>query len=94
MNELKTIPYTAISLSVIGRFIFMYLLYKNKSTNSLSLLFCMLNICSSSMWVYYSVQTQDVPMIFRSSSEISLLVISSIYIIRNKIVEQKQVLPG
>ena len=91
MSEL---PYTAISLSVIGRFIFMYLLYKNKSTNSLSLLFCMLNICSSSMWVYYSVQTQDVPMIFRSSTEISLLVISSIYIIRNKIVEQKQVLPG
>ncbi len=93
MSELKTIPYTAISLSVIGRFIFMYLLYKNKSTNSLSLLFCMLNICSSSMWVYYSVQTQDMPMIFRSSTEISLLVISSIYIIRNKIVEQKQVLP-
>ena len=94
MSELKTIPYTAISLSVIGRFIFMYVLYKNKSTNSLSLLFCMLNICSSSMWVYYSVQTQDVPMIFRSSTEISLLVISSIYIIRNKIVDQKQVLPG
>lgn len=95
MSELKTIPYTAISLSVIGRFIFMYLLYKNKSTNSLSLLFCLLNICSSSMWVYYSVQTQDVPMIFRSSTEISLLVISSVYIIRNKIVEQKpQILPG
>jgi len=93
MNELKTIPYTAISLSVVGRFIFMYLLYKNKSTNSLSLLFCILNICSSSMWVYYSVQTQDVPMIFRSSTEISLLVISSIYIIRNKMVEQP-VLPG
>ena len=94
MNELKTIPYTAISLSVVGRFIFMYLLYKNKSTNSLSLLFCILNICSSSMWVYYSVQTQDVPMIFRSSTEISLLVISSVYIIRNKMVEHKQVLPG
>ena len=95
MSELKTIPYTAISLSVIGRFIFMYLLYKNKSTNSLSLLFCLLNICSSSMWVYYSVQTEDVPMIFRSSTEISLLVISSVYIIRNKIVEQKpQILPG
>lgn len=95
MNELKTIPYTAISLSVIGRFIFMYLLYKNKSTNSLSLLFCLLNICSSSMWVYYSVQTQDVPMIFRSSTEISLLVISSVYIIHNKIVEPKpQILPG
>lgn len=96
MNDttLKTIPYTAISLSVVGRFIFMYLLYKNKSTNSLSLLFCMLNICSSSMWVYYSVQTQDVPMIFRSSTEISLLIISSVYIIRNKIANKEpQILP-
>jgi len=47
------------------------------------------------MWVYYSVQTQDVPMIFRSSTEISLLVISSVYIIRNKMVEHKQqILPG
>ena len=65
-SALKSIPYTAISLSVVGRFIFMYLLYKNKSTNSLSLFFCILNICSSSMWIYYSVQTQDVLMIFRS----------------------------
>ena len=93
-DTLKSIPYTAISLSVIGRLIFMFLLYKNKSTNSLSLLFCILNICSSSMWIYYSVQTQDVPMIFRSSTEISLLVISSIYIIRNKIVNKDlQILP-
>ncbi len=94
MNEtLKTIPYTAISLSVIGRFIFMFLLYKNKSTNSLSLLFCGLNICSSSMWIYYSVQMQDFPMIFRSSTEISLLILSSIYIIHNKIVDSHKVLP-
>lgn len=93
-DALKSIPYTAISLSVVGRFIFMFLLYKNKSTNSLSLLFCILNICSSSMWVYYSVQMHDVPMIFRSSTEITLLVISSVYIIRNKIVDKHQVLPG
>ena len=93
-DALKSIPYTAISLSVVGRFIFMFLLYKNKSTNSLSLLFCILNICSSSMWVYYSVQMHDVPMIFRSSTEITLLVISSVYIIRNKIVDKHPVLPG
>ena len=93
-DALKSIPYTAISLSVVGRFIFMFLLYKNKSTNSLSLLFCILNICSSSMWVYYSVQMHGVPMIFRSSTEITLLVISSVYIIRNKIVDKHPVLPG
>lgn len=85
-NEaLKTIPYNAISLSVISRFIFMFLLYKNKSTNSLSLTFCILNIFSSSMWIYYSYTTNDFPMIIRSSTELSLLSISSVYIIRNKI---------
>ena len=98
MNEsnLKIIPYTATSLSVIGRFIFMFLLYKNKSTNSLSLLFCILSICSSSMWIYYSIQLNDLPMILRSSIEITLLTISSIYIIRNKAINyinENQILP-
>ena len=98
MNErdLKIIPYTATSLSVVGRFIFMFALYRNKSTNSLSLLFCILSIISSGMWVYYSVKSNDTPMIMRSCTEISLLTISSIYIIRNKIIvniQQRQILP-
>ncbi len=29
-NDLKIIPYTATSLSVVGRIIFMFLLYRNK----------------------------------------------------------------
>ena len=99
MNEkdLKVIPYTATSLSVVGRFIFMFLLYRNKSTNSLSLLFCILSIISSSMWMYYSIELNDLPMILRSSIEISLLTISSIYIVRNKVINynvQTQILPG
>ena len=76
----------------------MFLLYRNKSTNSLSLLFCILSIISSGMWVYYSVKLNDLPMILRSSIEITLLTISSFYIIRNKIVdyknENKQILPN
>lgn len=70
LQTLKVIPYTTTSLSVLGRFIFMFLLYKNKSTNSLSLLFCFLSIISSSMWIYYSVQMNDTPLITRSSTEI------------------------
>ena len=95
-KDLKIIPYTATSLSVVGRFIFMFLLYKNKSTNSLSLLFCILSIISSSMWMYYSVELNDLPMILRSSIEISLLSISSIYIIRNKVINynDNQILPS
>jgi hypothetical protein len=96
-NEtLKFLPYTATSISVLGRFIFMFLLYKNKSTNSLSLLFCILSISSSSMWIYYSVSNSDMPMIVRSSTEITLLTISAIYIITNKLQNyqnQLQILP-
>jgi len=96
-EDLKIIPYTATSVSVIGRFIFMFLLYKNKSTNNLSLLFCILNIFSSSMWIYYSVVKKDSPMILRSSTELTLLTLSSIYIIRNKLIQyqlnQTQILP-
>ena len=95
-SELQIIPYTATSISVVGRFIFMFLLYKNKSTNSLSLLFCILSIFSSSMWMYYSIQLNDLPMIFRSSIEITLLTLSSFYIIRNKAIiyrNENQILP-
>ena len=93
-KDLHFLPYTATSLSIIGRCIFMYLLYKNKSSNSLSLLFCILNIGSSSMWIYYSVANNDTPMIVRSSSEISLLFISALYIIKNKMTNtQLQILP-
>lgn len=94
-NNLNFLPYTATSISVVARFIFMFLLYKNKSTNSLSLTFCILSISSSTMWLYYNVINKDVPMITRSSIEILLLTISSIYIIKNKLINasQQQILP-
>ena len=87
-NSYEELPYAAISISIIARFIFMYLLYTKRSVNNLSLLFCILNICSSSMWTYYSLIEQDTPMIIRSSTEIVLLTCSAIYIIRNKIQER------
>ena len=95
MNEsdLKIIPYTATSLSVVGRFIFMFLLYRNKSTNTFSLTFCLLSIISSSMWVYYSSKMNDLPMIVRSSIELTLLSISSVYIVRNKMISETQISP-
>lgn len=95
-KKINFLPYSATSISVIGRFIFMFLLYKNKSTNSLSLVFCILSICSSTMWLYYSIINKDIPMITRSSIEILLLTISSLYIIRNKLKKklEQQVLPG
>jgi hypothetical protein len=79
------IPYTAISISVVSRFLFILLLYQNKSKKSLSLLISVLGLASSSMWVYYSLENNDTPMYIRSSLEIGLHSISSAYIIYNKI---------
>jgi hypothetical protein len=36
------------------------------------------------MWTYYSVEINNFPIMFRSSTEIALLFISAIYIIYNK----------
>jgi lipid-A-disaccharide synthase-like uncharacterized protein len=87
-EELEAFPYTAISVSILARFIFLYLLYKNKSRNNYSLVFCLLNIGSSSLWLVYSIYQHDMAMISRSGTEIALLAVSTIYIIRNKFHDQ------
>jgi uncharacterized protein with PQ loop repeat len=96
-NNFIIIPYTAVSLSIIARFVFIYLMYVKKSTNNLSLIFCILNIFSSIMWSYYSSITNNKPLILRSYAELSLLTISAGYIVRNKIIvyynEKNQVNP-
>ena len=69
-NSLLAFPYTAITVSILARFIFFYLLYKNKSQNSYSLAFCVLNIGSSSLWVVYSLRMGDFAMVARSGVEI------------------------
>ena len=53
----------------------MYLLYTRKSTNPYSLLFCLINICSSSLWIIYGYIVLDT----------SILVISFSYIEYNRI---------
>ena len=86
MSDIGTIiPYVATSLSVISRCVFMLMLYVNKSTKSLSLVMCVLGISSSCMWMYYSLENENMPLIVRSSLEISLQSISAVYIIRNKL---------
>jgi uncharacterized protein with PQ loop repeat len=82
--ELVVLPYTAVSLSVLARFIFMYLLYTKRSTNVYSLTFCVLSVLSSSIWIPYGIQVNDTPIIVRSGVEIFLLSISGLYIVRNR----------
>ena len=82
-NEL-VIAYSATVISVSGRFIFMYLLYTKKSTNIYSLIFSIMNIVSSSLWITYSQIILDRPLFVRGSSDLILFSISTIYILRNR----------
>ena len=83
-NEL-VIAYSATFISVSGRFIFMYLLYTKKSTNLYSLLFSIMNIVSSSLWITYSEMISDMPLLIRGSSDLLLFSISTAYIISNRL---------
>jgi lipid-A-disaccharide synthase-like uncharacterized protein len=83
-NEL-VIAYSATVISISGRFIFMYLLYTKKSTNLYSLIFSILNMISSSLWISYSQMNSDTPLLVRGSSDLVLFTISAIYIIHNRL---------
>ena len=84
MTEL-VIAYSATAISVSGRFIFMYLLYSKKSTNPYSLIFSIMNMISSSLWISYSQMKSDMPLLVRGSSDLLLFTISSIYIVYNRL---------
>ena len=86
--QLKGIMYISILIAIIARFIFMFVIYKNKSTDILVLLFCILNLVSFLIWLYYSSIQHDGPMLLRSSTEIVLLAISCIYIMRNIVLQK------
>ncbi len=79
------IAYFAISISILGRFIFMYLLYTNKSSNPYSLVFSIINMISSSLWIVYSQMKTDLPLLVRGSTDFILFSISALYIISNRI---------
>jgi lipid-A-disaccharide synthase-like uncharacterized protein len=83
-TELVT-AYSATVISISGRFIFMYLLYTKKSTNPYSLIFSIINIISSSLWITYSQMKSDMPLLVRGSSDLLLFLISTIYIMYNRL---------
>jgi len=87
-DQLLVLPYTAVSFSILARFIFMYLLYSKRSTNLYSLTFCGLSIVSSSIWIPYGVLKNDIPIIVRSGVEILLLSVSGVYILRNRCAQE------
>jgi len=80
----EVVPYSATATSIFARIIFMYLLYTKRSTNSLSFTFCLLNITSSSLWMKYSLEKMDTPLLVRSIADVSLFALSAGYIARNK----------
>ena len=84
MDTLVILPYTAVSFSIVARFIFMYLLYTKTSTNIYSLTFCYLNVASSCLWIPYGILLNDTPIVVRSGVEIVLLSVSAAYIHHNR----------
>jgi hypothetical protein len=85
MTNALVIAYTATFISISGRFIFMYLLYTKKSTNIYSLLFSVMNIVSSSLWITYSQMKPDTPLMVRGSADLLLFTISTVYIVSNRL---------
>jgi len=85
MTSQLAVAYSATAISTTGRFIFMYLLYTRKSTNIYSLIFSMINMVSSVLWITYSQIIIDTPLLVRGSSDLVLFFISTIYIIVNRL---------
>ena len=88
MNENLVIAYSATSISISARLVFMYLLYTKKSTNLISLLFSVMNIVSSSLWIVYSQRVADTPLLVRGSSDIVFFTLSASYILYNRRVQE------
>jgi uncharacterized protein with PQ loop repeat len=63
----------------------MYLLYTKKSTNPYSLVFSIINMISSSLWITYSQIKSDTPLLVRGSSDLLLFSISTAYIMSNRL---------
>ena len=85
MDSNNLVAYSATSISVIGRLIFMYLLYSKKSTNLYSLTFSLINQLSLCLWIIYSKMILDTPLLVRGSTDLLLFSISSSYIIYNRL---------
>ena len=83
ISEEFIIAYSAISISIAGRFIFMYLLYTKKSNNPYSLVFSIINMVSSSLWIVYGEMKSDIPLLVRGSTDFVLFSISTAYIVSN-----------
>ena len=91
MSEDLVIAYTATSISISGRVVFMYLLYTKKSTNPISLLFSVMNIVSSALWIVYSQLVADTPLLVRGSSDLVFFTISASYILYNRKIERDNI---
>jgi len=84
MEESTHLAYLATAISFVARGIFVYLLYTRKSTNNLSLTFCILNVGSSCLWLQYSLTNRDLPLLVRSSGDVAIFTMAASYIVNNK----------
>jgi len=78
------IPILATIMSILSRFIFIYLIYKNRSKNSISLLFSITSLISGSLWLIYFITNQNSLLMIRTTVELLSSIFSCLYIIYNK----------
>jgi len=91
---MQLIAYSATTTSISGRFIFMYLLYTKKSTNIYSLVFSVLNVVSSCLWIVYSQMIVDTPLMVRGTSDLVCFTITTVYILNNRRTIEMTVIDG
>jgi lipid-A-disaccharide synthase-like uncharacterized protein len=78
------IPIIATIMSILSRFIFIYLIYKNRSKNSISLLFSITSLISGSLWLFYFIMNENNLLMVRTIVELLSSFFSCLYIIYNK----------
>jgi hypothetical protein len=79
------IELVATGFSILSRIIFMYLIWVNKSKNTISLLFSASSVMSGCCWLYVFWQANNTLLLIRTSVELTTSVASGMYIIKNKL---------
>jgi uncharacterized protein with PQ loop repeat len=81
---LNNLVFMATGLSISSRLLYGIILYRNKSTNSISFMVCGINVISSSFWIQYSLATHTFPLFIRSVCDIIISFLCFFYVGYNK----------
>jgi len=81
---LTNIVFIGTTLSIASRVGFSIVIWRNKSTNPISMGICMTNVVANGFWIPYALQTRNTPILLRSVSDMIISFVSMCYILRNR----------